>query len=459
MIDFNNISQNNWTDTRISILGAGKSGIAAGILGAHIGANVFISESDNSQEIINTIGDFRHEVGGHSEIVFDADLIIKSPGIPSDVPIIKECENQKIPIVSEIEFASWFTPSPILALTGSNGKTTTVNLLHEMCISDGRTSLLGGNVGMPFSENVLWELTSKISNSIHVLELSSFQLEHINTFSPTIAGILNISADHLDRYANINAYAAQKIKLANQIDDSGWLVFNADDPILTESLQNINRSVVFSLNQNENSVFKLNATKVYTGETSNPDILFKFEDTKLKGYHNLQNILAAATMAHSFGISREAIQNTIINFTPIPHRLEWVGSIHNVDYFNDSKATNIAAATAAIESFDGNLILILGGEDKGSTDFTELISCMENRVNSIIAYGAAGIEIKNQLDERFVVIYCERFDAAILKANNNSKSGDTILLSPACASFDQFSNYEERGNTFVEIFNKLELGS
>ena len=130
-----------------------------------------------------------------------------------------------------------------------------------------------------------------------------------------------------------------------------------------------------------------------------------------------------------------------------------------MDYFNDSKATNIAAATAAIESFDGNLILILGGEDKGSTDFTELISCMENRVNSIIAYGAAGIEIKNQLDERFVVIYCERFDAAILKANNNSKSGDTILLSPACASFDQFSNYEERGNTFVEIFNKLELGS
>jgi UDP-N-acetylmuramoylalanine--D-glutamate ligase len=222
---------------------------------------------------------------------------------------------------------------------------------------------------------------------------------------------------------------------------------------------NTNRSVVFSLTQNENCLFKLNATKVYTGETDNPDILFKFEDTKLKGFHNLQNILAAATMAHSFGISREAIQNTIINFTPIPHRLEWVGSIHNVDYFNDSKATNIAAATAAIESFDDNLILILGGQDKGSTDFTQLIPCMENRVHSIIAYGAAGTEIKNQLDEIFTVTYCEYFEDAMLTANDNSKPGDTVLLSPACASFDQFSNYEERGNTFVEIFNKLELGN
>ncbi len=459
MIDFNNISQNNWADTRISILGAGKSGIAAGVLGAHVGANIFISESDNSPDIIKNIGDFKHEVGGHSNTVLDADFLVKSPGIPNDIPIIKECENQKIPIVSEIEFASWFTSSPILALTGSNGKTTTVNLLHEMCISDGRTSLLGGNIGMPFSENVLWELTSNITNPIHVLELSSFQLEHINTFSPAIAGILNISADHLDRYADINAYAAEKMKLANQINDSGWLVFNADDPILAESLQNTNRSVVFSLTQNGNCIFKLNATKVYTGETDNPDILFKFEDTKLKGFHNLQNILAAATMAHSFGISREAIQNTIINFTPIPHRLEWVGSIHNVDYFNDSKATNIAAATAAIESFDDNLILILGGQDKGSTDFTQLIPCMENRVHSIIAYGAAGKEIKNQLDESFMVTYCEYFEDAMLTANDNSKPGDTVLLSPACASFDQFSNYEERGNTFVEIFNKLELGN
>ncbi|MBC8256905.1 MAG: UDP-N-acetylmuramoyl-L-alanine--D-glutamate ligase [Candidatus Marinimicrobia bacterium] len=459
MIDINNISQNSWANTKISILGAGKSGIAAGTLGTHIGAEIFISEGSNSPEIIEKISNFNHEVGGHSNAVLDADILIKSPGIPNDVPIIKDCESQNIPIVSEIEFASWFTSSPILALTGSNGKTTTVNLLHEMCISDGRTSLLGGNVGMPFSENVLWELTSNINNSVHVLELSSFQLEHINTFSPTIAGILNISADHLDRYADINAYATEKLKLAAQIDKSGWLVFNADDPILAESLMNTTRSVAFSLKQNEKCHFKLNATKVFSGEAGNPDILFNFEDTKLKGFHNLQNILAAATMAHSFGISRQAIHNSIINFTPIPHRLEWVGNINNVDYFNDSKATNIAAAIAAIESFDDNLILILGGKDKGSTDFNQLIPSMENRVKSIMAYGEAGIEIKNQLNEYLSVTYCEKFEDALMSANVQSKTGDTILLSPACASFDQFSNYEERGNKFVEFFTKLELAN
>ena len=459
MIDLNNISQNNWANTRISILGAGKSGIAAGALGAYIGAKIFISERNNSPGIIENIGNFKHELGGHSNSVLDADILVKSPGIPNDIPIIKECENQSIPIVSEIEFASWFTSSPILAVTGSNGKTTTVNLLHEMCISDGRTSLLGGNVGMPFSENVLWELRSDIKTSIHVLELSSFQLEHIISFSPTIAGILNISADHLDRYADINAYAAEKLKLADHIQESGRLVYNADDPILAESLMDSARSMVFSLTKNEKCHFKLNATKVFSGEPDNPDILFNFEDTKLKGFHNLQNILAAATMAHSFGISQEAIQNTIINFSPIPHRLEWVGSIHNVDFFNDSKATNIAAATAAIESFEDNLILILGGQDKGSTDFRQLIPFMENRVKSIIAYGDAGAEIKNQLNENFTVTYCEYFKDAMLTANNNSTAGDTILLSPACASFDQFSNYEERGNKFVEIFTKLELGN
>jgi UDP-N-acetylmuramoylalanine--D-glutamate ligase len=459
MIDLNNISKINWANTRISILGAGKSGIAAAALGTHIGAQIFISEDSDSPEIIENIGELKYEVGGHSNSVLDADILVKSPGIPNDVPVIKECENQNIPIVSEIEFASWFTTSPILALTGSNGKTTTVNLLHEMCISDGRTSLLGGNVGMPFSENVLWELTSNIENSVHVLELSSFQLEHINTFSPLIAGILNISPDHLDRYADINAYAAEKLKLATHIDKTGWLVFNADDPILAKSLKDTTRSIVFSLKQNEKCHFKLNATKVYSGEVDDPDILFNFEDTKLKGFHNLQNILAAATMAHSFGISRQAIQNTIINFTPIPHRLEWVGNINNVDYFNDSKATNIAAATAAIESFDDDLILILGGQDKGSTDFKQLIPIMENRVKSIIAYGDAGLEIKNQLDGYFMVAFSEDFEDAFLSANKNSSPGDTVLLSPACASFDQFSNYEERGNKFVEIFTKLELGN
>ena len=459
MIDLNNIHQNNWAHTRVSILGAGLSGIAAANLGRYVGAEIFISDKNNSREIAEKLHEFKHETGGHSKKILNTDLLILSPGIPDNIPIIQKCRGGNIPIVSEIEFASWFTESPILALTGSNGKTTTVNLLHEMCVSDGKNSLLGGNVGIPFSENVLWELTSDISGSVHVLELSSFQLEYINSFSPTIAGILNISADHMDRYADIHAYAAEKLKLADQIKESGWLVYNADDPTLSNALMTVARSVLFSLTQKEKCHFKLNASKVYSGQEDNPDILFKLEDTKLKGFHNLQNILAAATMAHSFGISRSAIQNTIINFTPIPHRLEWIGNINNVDYFNDSKATNIAAARAAIESFDNNLILILGGQDKGTTDFRQLIPVMNGRVKAVITYGEAGSEIKNQLNGEFEPIYCALFNEAVNLAHEQSNSGDTVLLSPACASFDQFSNYEERGDTFTRTFTQLELGN
>ena len=325
MIDFQNIQNHKWDSTRISIIGAGKSGIAAAKIGQYIGSRIFISDSNNSSEIQKYVRSFDHETDGHTNRILDADLIIISPGVPDSIPIIYECQNNNIPIVSEIEFASWFTSSPILALTGSNGKTTTVHLLHAMCISDGKTSLLGGNVGIPFSANVLWELTSKIHPLVHVLELSSFQLEHIKQFSPTVSGILNVTPDHLDRYNDFNTYVNKKLKLAKQTKKYGWVIYNGDDPLLTNSLGDISNSILFSLVPNEKSYFKLNATKIYTGKKENPDILFKFEETKLKGSHNLQNILAAATMAHAFGIKHSSIQNTIINFTPIQHRLEWIG--------------------------------------------------------------------------------------------------------------------------------------
>ena len=457
MIDFQNIQNNNWGSIRISIIGAGKSGIAAAKLGIHMGSEIFISDNNDSPDIQKNVENFNNEIGGHSEKILDAHLIVISPGVSDRIPIIQECQNQGVPLISEIEFASWFTTSPILALTGSNGKTTTIHLLHEMCISDGNTSLMGGNVGIPFSENVLWELTSNINSPVHVLELSSFQLEHVQLFSPTVSGILNISPDHMDRYDNLEAYASKKLILAEQTSKSGCVVYNADDSIISQSLADFPRSAQFSIADNPNCYFKLNASKVFTGEIDNPNILFQLEDTKLKGLHNLQNILAAATMAHSFDISRSAIQDTIMNFSPIHHRLEWIGNINNVDYFNDSKATNIAAARAAIESFDDNLILILGGQDKGSTDFLQLSPVMKNRVKSIVAYGEAGSKIKNQLETEFQIKYHEKFYDAVLQAYKQSEPGDIILLSPACASFDQFSNYEERGDEFNLIFTKLEL--
>jgi len=457
MIDFSNIKNNNWNKTKVSILGAGKSGISAAKLASHLGCDVFISDSNKSIKYKEKLLNIRHELGTHSNKVLNADLIIISPGIPNDINIVNNCKKENIPIVSEIEFASWFTDSPILALTGSNGKTTTINLLHKMCLSDKKTSLLGGNVGTAFSENVLIELTTDIKSPIHVLELSSFQLENINLFTPTISGILNISPDHLDRYDNYQSYINAKLKIANQTSKSGFIIYNFDDPILYNAFQKNKNTIPFSLLPNNKSYFKLNATKVFSENNQQLNILFEFENTKLKGLHNLQNILAASSMAHAFGISHSAIEKAIINFTPIKHRLEWIGKINDVNYFNDSKATNIAATKAAIESFKSKLIMILGGRDKGNTDFCQLIDPMKKHVKLIITYGEAGIVIKNQLKNKFKLIYHKKFEDAIIEAHNKSNMGDTILLSPACASYDQFSNYQERGDKFNSVFTKLEL--
>jgi len=457
MIDRISNSNTDWRNIKISILGAGKSGIAAAKLATYMGAKVFISEKNNSLKTLSNIDNINFESGGHSDSILDADFVIKSPGVPNNIPIIKTINQTQIPIYSEIEFASWFTSYPILALTGSNGKSTTINLLHEMCLNDGKTSLLGGNIGIPFSENVLWELKTKTNNIVHVLELSSFQLEHINKIKVHVGCILNISSDHLDRYIDLKDYANQKMKLASHIYDNGKIIFNNDDPILLDSLKNIPYSTPFSIKNNEKCYYKLNSSKVYSGDASNPNILFKLNETKLKGIHNIQNILAAATMAKAYGINQESIQNTIINFKPIPHRLEWIGKINEVNYFNDSKATNIAAAKAAIQSFKQNIILILGGKDKGDTDFSILKPIMKNRINEIVTYGDSGIKIKNALDKDFNISFHNKFENAVYNAHIKSKDGDTVLLSPACASYDQFNNYEERGEVFIKLFKKLEL--
>ncbi len=458
MIDLMHIDQQNWKAATIGILGGGKSGIAAAHLATHIGAEVFISENQNTPEIKEQLSEFSHETGKHSDTILNSDLIILSPGISDQILIVQKAVDKGIPLVSEIEFASWFTTSPILALTGSNGKTTTVNLLHDMCLSDGRNSLLGGNVGIPFSENVLWELTSMVeSQPVHVLELSSFQLEHIIHFSPAVAAVLNISEDHMDRYESITAYAEEKLKIGQNIKDNGWIVFNADDTYLNTVLDDKDRTIKFSVANPEKSIFKLNASKVYTGDTDNPDILFHLDESRLKGMHNLQNILAASTMADAFGISRNAIRNTITHFTPIAHRLEWIGTVNQVDFYNDSKATNVAAAKAAIESFDSNVVLILGGKDKGKTDFTTLYNSIHPRVKSIICYGNAGESIQSQLSSSIHCEYSNDFQKAVILAFRRAISGDVVLLSPACASFDQFDNYEDRGDTFKRIFSQLEL--
>ena len=453
----NNLNIKKWEETNISIIGAGMSGMAAAKLGKHIGAKIFISDYNKNPKNITEIKQFDFEIGQHSSKILDSDLIIISPGIPNSMPIVKQCEKKKIPIISEIEFASLITSSPILALTGSNGKTTTTNLLYQMCLTDGKNALIGGNVGIPFSENVLLEMTSKMKNIIHVLELSSFQLERIESFTPNIAGLLNISDDHLDRYIDFNDYLNAKINLIKNINETGKIIYNQDDLYLNKIFKNNNLATPFSMNNQKNIYFKLNSNKILTQSNGIEKILIRLNQTKLQGNHNIQNILAASTMAHYYGISHHAIKESIINFSPIPHRLEWIGKINDINFFNDSKATNIAATQAAISSFDKKIILILGGLDKGKTDFSQLLPLLKEHTKFIITYGQDGESIKKQIKSIKNIIYIKKFKEAILKASEHSKSGDTILLSPGCASFDQFSNYEDRGNSFKKIINDMEL--
>jgi len=453
MIDISNINNVEWENTKISVLGAGRSGLSATNLALSVGAHVLISEYGDSINITTT-QNLNIETGGHSEKILDSDIIIISPGVSDKIDIVQKCKELQILIVSEIEFSSWFTTSPILAITGSNGKTTATSLLYKMVANAGYNAMLGGNIGIPFSQNVCTERDLGQKNTVHILELSSFQLEHIELFSPNISCILNISPDHMNRYDSMDDYLDAKLNIAKNLVTPAWLVYNAADSALETSLRDRHRTQLFSRLTNQQVNYHVNGEKVYYGSTEDPKILFYMDETILRGAHNIENIIAAATMANLFGIDDSHIGHAIKNFKALDHRMELVESPLPIRFINDSKATNIASAMAAINSFE-NITLILGGQDKGETDFSELLESMKGRVNHIICYGDAGESIHAHILNHGNSYTIYDFAAAIMKAVEVSENNATILLSPACASFDQFDDYEMRGNRFKELVNSL----
>ena len=453
MINISNINNIIWKDIKISVLGAGKSGLAATKLALSLGAKVLISENDDFIDITTT-PHLELETGGHSNKILNSDIIIISPGISDKIDIVQKGKELQIPIVSEIEFSSWFTTSPILAITGSNGKTTTSSLLYEMVKNAGYHVMLGGNIGVPFSENVFSERESGQLNTVHILELSSFQLEHIKLFTPNISCILNISPDHMDRYDSMNDYLDAKLNIAKNLVTPAWLVYNAADAALETSLRDRHRTQLFSRLPNQQVNYHVNGKKVYSGSNENPEILFYMDETKLKGPHNIENIIAAATMANLFGIKNSHISNAIKDFKVLAHRMESVECPLPLHFINDSKATNIASTIAAISSFD-NITLILGGKDKGKSDFSELLESMKGRVKKIICYGDAAESIHSHISSHGNSHIVYNFDDAVLKSVEVSEDNSTILLSPACTSLDQFDNYEIRGDRFREVINSL----
>ena len=449
MINIHNISKQNWKNTKISILGAGKSGISAAKLCKYIGAKPFISENRNDENLKKILIGFDHELNGHTNNVLNCKLLIISPGVNPTIPIIKKCKKNGIPIISELEFASWFSNTPIIAVTGSNGKSTTVNLIKKMFDYAKINNQIGANFGTPFSEIVLFEKRNPNINKLNILEVSSFQLEYIYHFSPNYSIILNISPDHLDRHGTIDNYLKQKLKITKNLREPGWLIFNSGDILLSNQLHDYERNIPFSQSYSNQALLSLNKTKIYYQNSK--DVLIYLNDLGIQGFHNIDNVLAASTLAIKFGLKHNAICKALKDIKPLEHRMELIKKINGIDFFNDSKATNIESTIAAIKSFKKNIILILGGRDKGTSDFNKLLNFSKSKIKLIITYGESGEKIKAHLDKKYTVNFYFNFKDAITNSINQANEGDTVLLSPSCSSFDQFDNYEDRGNYFKKI--------
>ena len=454
MIDITNKENINIKDKKVTILGLGLSGTSAAKLANHMGAIVFGSDLSMNEDVLSNSWELMNihhiatETGINSDRIFDSDLWVVSPGISKNSELIINGQNRNIPIVGEIEFASWFTSSKIVAITGSNGKTTTSHILAKMCKTHKVNGRMAGNMGIPFSECVFNELLNPDKKTIYILEISSFQMEFIVHFCPHIALYTNITEDHLDRHGNMEEYFDMKMKMIQNIKPENYIVYNGKDPRLVSAFKNneFYRNV-YCFNSND-SLFKISNNLVINKTNG---IEFKLSNFKLPGDHNISNFISAATCATLLDIESKHIINVFSTFKSIEHRLEYVNSINDVDYINDSKATNINSVIVAIKTYSKPMILILGGYNKGS-DFRLLLPHIKSScVRMIISYGEAGGHINTVLGDAVRSLQVKDLSSAVNQAQILAKPGEIVLFSPGCASFDQFKDFEERGDFFKSI--------
>lgn len=442
---------------RVLVVGLGKSGVASALFLKACGAVVTVSDSKPHDQLSKEIpvlleNGIAVETGGHGERTFrDQDLIVVSPGVPADTPALVQARALGEPVIGEIELASRFLPGRIIAVTGSNGKTTTTTLIGEVLAAAGLPTLVGGNIGTP-AISLVEESTPQ---SAIVLEVSSFQLETTESFRPKIALILNITPDHLDRHGTFAAYAAAKARIFQnqQLDD--FAVLNADDSTCVE-LASRTRAQVFwfsRLKPVPKGAYVKNGEIIFRDSAEAREIIGVAE-IPLKGAHNVENVLAAVCAGALMGCSPQKIRQAIVDFKAVEHRLEYVATVRGAEYYNDSKATNVDATIKAIESFPANIHLILGGKDKGS-DYSVLNTLLRERVKRVYTIGAAAAKIEAQIKDAVEIVHSGTLDAAIRQISHAAQSGDIVLLAPACASFDQFQNYEHRGKVFKELVRAL----
>ena len=452
---------------RVLVVGLGKSGVASALFLQSRGAHVTVSDvkpQDQLGKEISVLLDrgIAVETGGHGERTFRGqDLIVVSPGVPVDSPLLVQARAVGEPVIGEVELASQFLPKKIVAITGSNGKTTTTTLAGEIIGAGGFSTVVGGNIGTPAISLV----EQATPDTVVVLEVSSFQLETTQTFRPKIAVVLNVTPDHLDRHRTFAAYADAKGRIFENQQPEDFAVLNADDPTCVE-LASRTRAQVFWFAVSEPSATKLSSKNEITLGAFVDDNGIIFRDSQgqrevmpvseipLKGSHNVENALAAVCVGAVMGCDTERIRTAVRNFKAVEHRLEYVATICGVEYYNDSKATNVDATIKALKSFPANVHLILGGKDKDS-DYTLLNELLRERVKRVYTIGAAAEKIESQIKDAAEIDHAETLENAVNHAAATAEAADVVLLAPACASFDQFQNYEHRGRVFKELIGAL----
>ncbi len=443
---------------RLVILGGGESGVGTAILGKKKGYDVFVSDfgkiKGNYKEVL-LINGIQWEDEKHTEdLILNADVVMKSPGIPDKSPIVRKLKEKGIPVISEIEFAAPFTNAAIIGITGSNGKTTTTMLTHHLLKSAGLNVGLGGNIGKSFA----WQVAENKYDS-YVLELSSFQLDGIKNFKPHIAIITNISPDHLDRYDyKYENYIDSKFRITMNQTEEDYLIYDADDEAIEHWLSTHKvkaKLIPFSLTKTFNEGAYINNNSKMEIKISQDEFTMDTEYIALEGKHNMKNAMAATSVAKLMQIRKATIRESLSNFQGVEHRLEKVLKIQNVQYINDSKATNVNASFFALDSMNTPTVWIVGGVDKGN-DYNELMSLVREKVKAIICLGVDNKKIidvfGNVVD---IMVEVDNMNDAVKMAQRLTEKGDSVLLSPACASFDLFESYEDRGNQFKQAVKHL----
>jgi len=444
---------------RVLVVGLGRSGIAAAMFLRRQGARVTVSDARSAVALAKEIpalldAGIMVESGGHGLLTFRRqDLIVISPGVPLDTPEVKQVIGYGMPVIGELEFASRFLQGRILAITGSNGKTTTTTLVGRILEEGGVETLVGGNIGTPVIDLV----AKSTDETVSVLEVSSFQLETIEQFRPWIAIVLNITPDHLDRHGNFENYAAMKTRITERQEAEDYLVLNAEDKP-TQMVAAKTKAQVFWFSPRrpiKQGAFVHGESIVFVArEGAKAEPVMPVAEIPLKGAHNVENVLAAVCAARLAGVPAEKIRSAVAGFKAVEHRLEFVSTVQGVEYFNDSKATNVDAAMKAVAAFPGGIHLILGGKDKGS-DYTLLAPLLRERVKAVYTIGSAAEKIERELHGVVKMVGAGTMDVAVREAQKAAVAGDVVLLSPACSSFDQFENYEHRGRTFRQIVHEL----